>query len=150
MHRLFILAFAATVHLSLHAQSSNTFDPELARKLGADELGMRMYSFVLLKPGARTDITKTERDSLFHGHMANIGRLAKEGRLVLAGPFEKNDRYSGLFVFTSKTREETEELLRTDPAVAGGALAYDIYEWYGSAAVMELPSIHERIQQKHF
>lgn len=144
------LFFIALFTGAVHAQSTAAFDSTLARKFGADERGMRMYSFVLLKPGTRTDIPKAERDSLFHGHMANIMRLAHEGKLVLAGPFEKNDRYSGLFIFTTTETGATEELLRTDPAVAGGALGYEIYPWYGSAAVMGIPATHERIQRKGF
>ncbi|HMG14584.1 MAG TPA: hypothetical protein VK590_03990, partial [Saprospiraceae bacterium] len=40
-------------------------------------------------------------DSLFTGHMNNIKRLAKENKLIVAGPFEKNlKNYRGLFIFT--------------------------------------------------
>jgi hypothetical protein len=41
-------------------------------------------------------------------------------------------------------------LLQSDPAIAGGALAFEMYEWYGSAALMELPDLHKRIRKKGF
>ncbi len=133
--------------IKLCAQSEN-YDPALAEKLGADEYGMRSYQFVLLTTGPAKDLAKEVRDSLFTGHMQNIKRLADEGELVVAGPFGKNDRYRGLFIFTTTTKEETEALLLTDPAINGGALAYEIYPWYGSAALMEVVNIHERISRK--
>lgn len=126
------------------------YDSTLARTLGADDYGMRMCTLVLLKPGPRSELTKAARDSAFAGHMANIGRLAEEGQLFLAGPFAKNDHYSGLFIFNTKTLEATEALLRTDPAVSCGALAYEMYPWYGSAAVQQIPALHERVQKKGF
>jgi uncharacterized protein YciI len=80
--------------------------------------------------------------------MANIGRLASSGRLIVAGPMTPNDRhYEGIFVFDVKTVKEAEALLATDPAVAGGALAYDAYGWYSSAALMEVTAIHHRIDK---
>lgn len=126
------------------------YDSTLAHSLGADDYGMRMYSLVMLKAGPRTDLTKAERDSVFAGHMANIQRLAAEGQLFLAGPFGKNDRYEGLFVFNTRTVEATEALLHTDPAVASGALAYEVYPWYGSASVQQIPALHKRLQKKDF
>lgn len=126
------------------------YDSTLARTLGADDYGMRMYTLVLLKPGPRTELAKAARDSAFAGHMANIGRLAEEGQLFLAGPFAKNEHYSGLFVFNTRTVDSTEALLRTDPAIACGALAYEMYPWYGSAAVQQIPALHERVQKKGF
>lgn len=123
------------------------YDAELARKLGADERGMKMYALVLLKSGPRQDLSKAESDRAFEGHMANIGRLAASGDLVFAGPLEKNDRYRGIFIFNVKTREAAEALVATDPAVIAGALAGDVYLLYGSAALQEVNAIHRRISK---
>lgn len=147
---LILLAIMGLCHVSAHAQEPAAYDSTLAAKVGADERGMRMYTLVLLTPGPRTDIPTAERDSLFRGHMANIVRMAEAGQLVLAGPFEKNPSYRGLYVFTTPTIAATRPLLDSDPAIAGGALAFELYEWYGSAALMELPELHKRIQQKGF
>lgn len=124
------------------------YDPALAERLGADPRGMRNYVFVILKAGPKTDFTKEESSKLFAGHMANIKRLAAEGKLVVAGPFQENaNRYAGLFVFNVKTVKEAEALLGTDPAVAAGRFSYEAYGWYGSAAMMEITSIHNRIDK---
>lgn len=147
---LLVLALLGMAPARAVAQTPAAYDSTLAAKVGADERGMRMYTLVLLTPGPRTDIPKAERDSLFRGHMANIGRMAEAGQLVLAGPFEDNPSYAGLYVFTTPTIAETRPLLQSDPAIAGGALAVELYEWYGTAAVMELPELHKRIQKKGF
>jgi uncharacterized protein YciI len=124
------------------------YDEALAKRLGADERGMKSYVFVLLKTGPKTDIPTEERSKLFAGHMTNMGRMAAEGKLVMAGPMVKNDHhYEGIFIFNVKTVKEAETLLATDPAVAGGALAFEAYGWYGSAALQETLAIHYRIDK---
>ena len=124
------------------------YDAALALRLGADPRGMKSYVFVVLKTGPKANLPKEESAKLFAGHMANIKRLAAEGKLVLAGPFEENDRkYEGLFIFNVKTVKEAEALLVTDPAVAAGRFTYEAYGWYGSAALMETTAIHNRIDK---
>ena len=124
------------------------YDAALAQRLGADERGMKRYVFVILKTGPKSDLPKEERDKLFTGHMVNLNRLADEGKLVVAGPLFKNDRqYEGIFVFNVGTVKEAETLLATDPAVAGGALAFEAYAWYSSAALMEVTALHKRLDK---
>jgi uncharacterized protein YciI len=142
------LLLVAILSSSMLFAQEDVYDAALAERLGGNENGMRSYHLVLLTSGVAKDLPKNVTDSLFQGHMANIHRLADEGKLVLAGPFGKNDKYRGLFIFTSSTMEETEALLLTDPAISGGALAYEIYPWYGTAAVVEIPNIHDRITKK--
>ena len=48
------------------------------------------------------------------GHMNNIGRLAKEGKLLAAGPF---DGGGGLFVLNTTSVDEANQWLATDPGV---------------------------------
>lgn len=125
------------------------YDAALAERLGADEYGMKSYVLVLLKTGPHADAPKAERQKAFAGHMANIKRLADEGKLAVAGPFLKNDRnYEGIFIFNVRTVTEAEALLVTDPAVASGLLAFEAYGWYGTAALSETIAIHSRIQKK--
>ena len=129
--------------------TDSAYDPALAQRLGADERGMRRYVLVILKTGPKTDIPKDERSKMFSGHMANIGRLAAEGKLLLAGPMmEENERhFEGIFVFDVPTVADAIPLLATDPAVAGGALAYEAFAWYATAALKDVPAIHRRIDK---
>ena len=52
------------------------YDVRLAKKLGADEYGMKSYVLVILKTGTNTTTDKQTLDSLFRGHMDNIQRLS--------------------------------------------------------------------------
>ena len=70
------------------------------------------------------------------GHLDNISRLADEGKLIVAGPFGKNDlTYRGLFILTTPSTEEALSLLKTDPAIAAGVFDIEVLPWYGAAAL---------------
>ena len=85
------------------------------------------------RPGQATlSFTGKARDDIFAGHFANIGRLADEGKLAIAGPFEKNDRsYRGLYIFNVPTIAEAEKLVVLDPAVKAGVFVPELTLWYG-------------------
>ena len=121
------------------AQTVNPdYDSTLAKKVGADDYGMKSYVFVILKTGSNTTTDKEFIDSCFAGHMANIGRLVNEGKLIVAGPLGKNDNtYRGIFILNVTTIEEARELVQTDPAINSKLLDVDLYKWYGSAALPE-------------
>ena len=125
------------------------FDAELAKKLGADERGMRMYVLCILKTGPKdSEIKGKEREEIFRGHFANIGRLADEGKLAVAGPFGKNDKsWRGLYIFNVATVEEAEKLVVLDPAVKAGVFVPDLTPWYGTAAMMVVSDTHKRIEK---
>lgn len=127
------------------------YDAELAKKLGADKIGMRKYVLAILRTGpndaAVTD--KDKRAELFKGHFGMINRLAEEGKLALAGPFNDEKReYRGLYVFNVETIEEAQKLTETDPSIKAGIFKVEFIKWYGSAAVMEVNDIHKRITQQ--
>ncbi len=81
--------------------------------------------------------------------MANIGRLAKEGKLVVADPFGKNDRnYRGIYIFNVTTIEEAKAIFATDPAIQSNLLEAELTPWYGTTALQETLKIHEKIAKK--
>lgn len=93
---------------------------------------MKQYYFVMLTKGERrNEITDTTViNNIQSGHLANIDRLAKEGKILVAGPFGDNGNWRGIFIFDCETKEEVEKLLSTDPAIAAGRLAYEIHPWW--------------------
>ncbi len=124
-----------------------SFDAALAKKVGADKYGMKTYVLAILKTGPKT-FTEAESKELFKSHMANMNRLAAEGKLTVAGPFSKNDKgFRGLFILNVTTVEEAKKLTDTDPVVRSGMMVVDHIVWYSSAALMETNSIHEKIAE---
>ena len=126
------------------------FDSALAQRLGADEHGMRSYVFVLLKTGPNKMPEGPERDEMYRGHFANMTRLSKEGKLVLAGPYDGVDGWRGLFVLAVKSIDEARALAATDPVLQKGEMVAEYHRYYGSAALMLVPEVHETLAKKKF
>lgn len=146
---MLLLFFCGTT--TAQDKTKPAYDSTLAKKLGADDYGMKMYTMVILTTGKADIKEKALRDSLFSGHMTNIGKLAKEGKLVLAGPFGKNDiHYRGVFIFNTASIDETKNMVATDPAVKAGIFDAVYLPWYCSAGLMEVNGIHEKIQKIRF
>lgn len=127
------------------------FNQELATSLGADQYGMKAYTIVMLTTGSAKIENKAQMSTLMKGHMANIGKLADEGKIIVAGPFlEKNkENYRGMFIFNTKSKEEAEQWVKTDPAVQAGVFSYEIFPWYGSAALPLYLKHHEEISKEN-
>jgi uncharacterized protein YciI len=153
---LFSIAIIAAFSAALgHAQSAEKpvnpiYDAELAKKLGGNDMGMKTYVMVILKTGPHDATIKgKEREELFKGHMSNIGKLADEGKLAVAGPFGKNDKaYRGLYIFNVATIEEAQKIAETDPAVKAGIFVAELTPWFGSASLMATPDIHKKISKE--
>jgi uncharacterized protein YciI len=127
------------------------YNQELATSLGADQYGMKPYTIVMLTTGSAKIEDKAKMDELMKGHMTNIGKLADEGKIVVAGPFlEKNkENYRGMFIFNTKSKEEAEQWVKTDPAVQAGVFSYEIFPWYGSAALPLYLKHHDEISKEN-
>ncbi len=123
----------------------SAFDEKLAEELGADNYGMKTWVLALLKAGPNRDYDRETALEIQRGHMANINRLADEGKLILAGPFLTSGELRGIFLFDVETVEEARELTETDPAIQAGSLVMELHPWYGSAALLKVPEIHKRI-----
>jgi uncharacterized protein YciI len=128
-------------------ETSSSYDPEFAKRVGADDYGMKQYVMAFLKAGPNRDRDSTEAAELQAAHMANIGRMAAEGKLILAGPFLDDGELRGIYVFNVKTIEEARELTASDPAIQAGSLVMELKPWYGSAAMMEINDLHGKLEK---
>ncbi|HEX8255401.1 MAG TPA: YciI family protein [Thermoanaerobaculia bacterium] len=148
--RLLLLTFALVcLNTAAATAAERVYDAELAKRLGADERGMKTFVLCILKTGPNdAEVKGDARKEIFAGHFANIGRLADEGKLAVAGPFGKNDRsYRGLYIFNVATIEEAEKLVQLDPAVKAGVFVPELTLWYGSAAMMVVTENHKKIEK---
>ncbi len=144
-----LICVGASSTMSLAAEPAKpAFDEALAKRLGADEHGMRQYVFVLLKTGPTPVPKGPERDAMFKGHFANMERLAAEGKLAVAGPFDGVDGWRGMFILAVKDIEEARKLTATDPVIASGEMIAEFHVHYGSAALMQVNETHKVIAKK--
>ena len=157
---IFILASASlliscTSEVKLNSTTESVsdqiiYDSILAKKFEADDYGMKKYVIAFLKKGPNRDFSEEEAIALQQGHMKHIGKMAEEGKLVVAGPFFGDGDLRGIFVFNVSTIEEAEELTSADPAIRAGSLEMELIEWYGSAALMGVNEVHKTLSKKGF
>jgi uncharacterized protein YciI len=147
MKTFLAFTFSLFLTISLIGQTINPiYDSTLARNLGADEYGMKMYVLVILKTGSNNLEPGAKRDSLFAGHFNNINKMSELKKLVVAGPMSDNEKsYNGIFILDVKSFEEAKALLDNDPTIKEKIFDPELYHWYGSAALSEYLKISDRI-----
>lgn len=76
----------------------------------------------------KAELPKKQLDSIMGGHMANIEKMAKDGRLLVAGPFEGA---GGIFIFNASSVNEVKQWLNDDPGVRANRWNIEIqpYHW---------------------
>lgn len=146
--RISLIALLLFAAVQASAQEPIKYDSTYAKKLGADFRGMRQYVLVFLKRGTTTLTDTAKRNALQRAHLANIGKLAEQGKLIVAGPFMDNTELRGIYIFAVSSIEEAQQLTQTDPAVIAGTLVMELHPWYGTAALMEVPNIHKKLQKQ--
>ncbi|MEH6434089.1 YciI family protein [Massilia sp. DD77] len=124
------------------------YDSVLASSLGADERGMRPYVFVILKTGPSKMPEGAERTKMFQGHFSNMARLAAEKKLVMAGPLDGVDGRRGIFIFATPDIDEAKKMVATDPVIVNGEMVAEYHKLYGSAALMMVNDVHNKIRKK--
>ena len=127
MKHSFILITCMILFTSLiHAQDTKKDEPPAE---------MKQYFFVMLMKGPNRGQDSVTVSKLQEGHMANINRMAKEGKLVMAGPFGDNGNWRGLFIFDMKTMEDVKKEVDQDPAIQAGRMIYEIHPWWSQRGV---------------
>ena len=95
-----------------------------AAPLTAQTTEMTQYYMVFLRRGpAWTAAATPESTKVSQAHRANIERLTKEGKMVVAGPFDgqSGDRaLAGIFILRAGSMDEAKTLTESDPAVKAG------------------------------
>ncbi len=125
----------------------SSYDSTLAVKWGADDYGMRSYVFALLTSGADSLLSAEERSAIGQAHLAHIQSLSESGKLILAGPFYEAKNYRGIFIFNTDDIDEAQTWVAADPAVQAEILNAELLPWYGSAALVEVPELHRKVEK---
>jgi len=154
IYSLFILFIMVILLLPWVSKAQNymheslNYDSTLAKKLDADEYGMKEYVMAFLMKGPNRSQDSVQRAEIQTAHLKNIMRLAKEGKLVIAGPFLDNHEVRGIFIFNVKSLEEAKILTESDPAVRAGVLKLELHPWYGPAILPEVIKLNQKLEKK--
>ncbi len=94
------------------------------------------YQFGMLKRGPKSTAEKTpESQKIQEGHMANINKLARAGKLMAAGPMAEEGDLRGIFIFKAASLEEARTLASEDPAIKSGRLTLELMDWLGPKGI---------------
>jgi uncharacterized protein len=96
---------------------------------------MKTYYMVILKTGPNRTQDSTETARIQAAHLANMGKMYDEKKLILAGPFMDDSTLAGILIFDVLTQEEAEKLGSADPAVIAGRLIFEVHPWYGPSTL---------------
>ncbi len=91
---------------------------------------MKRFWLVHLMKGPNRNQDSTSRVKIQAAHIANIVRLAKEGKIVMAGPIGVENELQGIFLMNCKDSTEVENFVKTDTAVITGRLVMKYYPWW--------------------
>lgn len=127
---------------------SRGYDSLLAKKYSADAYGMKTYVMAFLKSGPNKPADSAQSAKLMRAHLDNINRLAKEGRLIVAGPFYGNGDIRGIYLFDTDNLDSAKAFTESDPAIQFGSLQMELLKWYGTAALMGIPELHDKIAKE--
>jgi uncharacterized protein YciI len=114
---------------------------DILKKPGST-LKLEQLYFCFLARGPKWTAEKTAAtESLQTAHLANIVRLAKMNKLLIAGPFGDGGSLAGIFVFRVASEQEAQTLMATDPAVQAGRLVAELHPWMVPEGIFPGPSV---------
>ena len=99
--------------------------------------GLSRYYVAFLRPDpARKTLSNQEAERIQAAHMANIHKMADDGVLVSAGPFEDTPHtISGIFIFKVDSKQHALSIALKDPTVLEHRNTIDVHEWEGPAGI---------------
>lgn len=104
------------------------------------ESPLARYTLVLLKTGPESGkLSQEENRRAFAGHFANMERLARERKLLVAGPYgttRSDPELRGIFVLASADRAEAEAWAATDPTTQAGVFRLEYHELVTDAPLL--------------
>jgi uncharacterized protein YciI len=131
--RLVLALSAAAWVLASNTIAGPVQEPPKAPDIGPGGFEMTTYYVGFLYRGPKwTPEATPETEALQKAHMANIQKMAGEGKLLIAGPFLDGGDLRGIYIFRVATMAEAEALAATDPAVKAGRLRLEFHPWYAA------------------
>lgn len=92
---------------------------------------MKKYWMVFLTKGPNRSQDSATAARIQQMHLANIDRLANEGKVIMAGPTgSKSSNIAGFLVMNCADSMEAATHIKTDTAVIAGRLKFEIIPWW--------------------
>ncbi len=107
------------------------------------------FAFVILMRGDNPPaMTAEASQKLQSEHLGHMKEMARQGKLVVAGPFGNapDKSWRGLCLYRTSV-EEAKQLAEKDPAVEAGLLKVEVFSWYTEKGAMTFP-LAEKLQEK--
>lgn len=137
MKALFLILFIGCIsfacsngHQNSEVSKKQTEKYDINKDSAVSAGEMKRYWLVLLQKGPNRNQDSISAEKIQTAHMANINRLAKEGKLIMAGPIGVEDDLRGIFLMNCSDSTEVENFVKTDSAVITGRLIMKYYPWW--------------------
>jgi uncharacterized protein YciI len=125
-----LLVACSNDHKSPEVLTTQSEKYDLSKDTSVYSGEMKRYWLVLLQKGPFRNHDSISAEKIQAAHMANINRLAKEGKLVMAGPIGVEGDLRGIFLMNCADSTEVENFVKTDSAVITGRLIMKYYPWW--------------------
>jgi len=123
--------FLFSIFLFVYAINTNA-QREFEYTEGDTTFVMKRYVFMMLNSGETKSKDSIEAAKFQELHMAHLNKLAEEGKLIVAGPFEDGGKHRGLLIFDVENVDEALKLESQDPMVTSGRLKMEAFYWWGA------------------
>ena len=91
---------------------------------------MKKYWLTFLYKGPNRDHDSATAARIQKAHIANIDRLAAEGKIIMAGPMGYNKDLRGIFIIDAKDSAQAASYVNTDSAIIIGRLRFEVHPWW--------------------
>ena len=105
-------------------------DTAISKKDTIQNGTMKGYWMVFLYKGPYRSQDSASAEKIQKSHIANIGRLAREGTLIMAGPMGDETDLRGIFILDCKDSMEAVSHVQSDTAIKTGRLRFEIHPWW--------------------
>ena len=130
MKKFVILATVAITFLAFTGK--NTAGHSTILHLDTVPSEMKQYWLVMLLKGPNRTHDKATAARIQTAHLANIDRLWKEGKVIMAGPmgYKYDADLRGIFIMDAKDSVTAASYVKTDSAVITGRLRFELHPWW--------------------
>lgn len=134
---LTVILFASLISFA-NAQVKKAEKP-IREKEKVDEGEMKTYIMVFLVEGPNRKQEEAEAAEIQKKHMEHLTSMYQEGMLVMAGPFQDENKIKGILVLNLTQLEEAKVRVEEDPAIKAGRLIAEYHLWYTKSGTITLP-----------